>query len=143
MTNASVSEYTIPDTEALVIDSIEYPGIKVSYNDGVGDSPKDNYILYYNPENYQMAFLKYTVTYRSQETSENYNLIKYGDWSEVGGLVLPTKLTWYKLDDDGKLGEVRNEAEFSNIQVSSEVPADDTFAQPEDAKISEAPTTTD
>ncbi len=126
------------DVEPLLVDDVQYPGIKISYNAGVGDAPKDNYILYYNPENYQMAFLQYTVTYRSQETSDKYSLIKYGSWADVNGLILPTKLSWYKYED-GKLGELRNEAEFSNIKLSADVPADDIFAKPQDAKVSEAP----
>lgn len=126
------------DVEPLKVDDVTYPGIKVSYNDGVGDAPKDNYILYYNAESFQMEYLQYTVTYRSQETSDQYSLIKYGEWADVDGVVLPTKLSWYKYED-GQLGEIRNEASFSEVKVSTEVPGNDIFAKPEDAKVSEAP----
>lgn len=128
------------DVEPLQVDSISYPGIKISYNDGVGDAPKDNYILYYNPETYQMTYLQYTVTYRTQTESDKYSLIKYDSWANVSDVVLPTKLVWYAYED-GKLGEVRNEAVFSDIKLSTEMPSNDIFSKPADAKISELPAT--
>ncbi|MEL7005988.1 MAG: DUF6503 family protein, partial [Bacteroidota bacterium] len=128
------------DVEPLQVDSLYYPGIKISYNDGVGDASKDNYILYYSPETFQMAYLQYTVTYSTQQESDRYSLIKYDDWTEVNGLLLPTKLVWYKYED-GKLGDMRNEATFSDIQLSAEVPAEDMFAKPADHKVSELPET--
>ena len=33
----------------------------MSFNDGVGSSPKDDYIIYYNPDTYQMEWLAYTA----------------------------------------------------------------------------------
>ena len=122
------------EVEPITFKDKACPGIKVSYNDGVGDSPKDNYILYYDPETYRMEWLMYTVTYRSQETSDRYSLINYSEWADVEGVVLPKKLTWYQYKD-GQLGDVRNEAEFFDISVSTEKPADADFAMPEDAKI--------
>ena len=122
------------DVEPLSVDGTDYPGIKISYNEGVGDSPKDNYILYYDAGTFQMQFLQYTVTYRSQEVSEKYSLIKYNEWTEVNGLVLPTKLNWYTYEE-GKLGEMKNQAVFSDINLSKEAPSDKLFTMPEGAKI--------
>ncbi|TRX48471.1 hypothetical protein FNH22_28975 [Fulvivirga sp. M361] len=122
------------DVEPLSVDGTDYPGIKISYNEGVGDSPKDNYILYYDAGTFQMQFLQYTVTYRSQEINDDYRLIKYSDWANVSGLLLPTKLNWYTYED-GKLGEMKNEAVFSDISIGKEPPADELFAIPEGAKI--------
>ncbi|MEM9338753.1 MAG: DUF6503 family protein, partial [Bacteroidota bacterium] len=38
----------------------EYKGIKIAYGDGIGDSPKDNYIIWYDPDTYRMEWLMYT-----------------------------------------------------------------------------------
>ncbi|MGB6269281.1 MAG: hypothetical protein WBF67_09765, partial [Olleya sp.] len=38
------------DVEPLNFEGKSYPGIKISYENGVGESPEDEYILYYNPE---------------------------------------------------------------------------------------------
>lgn len=115
-----------------------YNGVKVSYDNGVGDSPKDNYIVWVDPESNLMEWLMYTVTFRSGESSESYNLIKYGDWKNVNGLTLPTKLEWYTYED-GVAGESRNEAIFENVQLSEEAPSNDLFEMPENAQIAPPP----
>lgn len=113
-------------------------GVKVSYGDGIGDSPKDYYIVWYDPTTYKMEWLMYTVTFRSGEAHENYNLIKYDQWAEVEGLNLPTTIQWY-VYKDGEIGEMRNEATFENIQLSVTAPSDDLFVMPEGAKIAPPP----
>ena len=109
-------------------------GIKVSYGDGVGDSPKDNYILYYDDESRQMRALMYTVTFRSQEASDKFNLIKYDEWQDVEGILLPKKLQWYNYKNDS-IGEMRNEAIFSEVMVSKDKPDDKIFLKPEGAGV--------
>ena len=49
--------------EDLKFRDTTYPGIRISYNDGVGESPEDEYFIHYNPETYQMEWLGYTVTF--------------------------------------------------------------------------------
>jgi hypothetical protein len=109
-------------------------GIKVSYGDGVGDSPKDNYILYYDDASKQMQALMYTVTFRSQEASEKFNLIKYDEWQAVAGILLPKKLQWYNYKNDS-VGEMRNEVLFSEVMLSKTKPDERIFLKPEGAGI--------
>ena len=116
-----------------------YKGIKISFGTGVGDSPKDNYVLYYHPETNEMAWLMYTVTFRTQETSDRFNLIKYSDWEEFDGVKLPTKLVWYN-HKDGVVGEPRNEVLFTNIQITKDIPDASLFQMPTDAKVVPKPT---
>ena len=112
-----------------------YRGIKVSYNEGVGDASDDNYILWIDPETSQMEWLMYTVTYRSQEPSEDYRLIKYDDWQTFSGVKLPTKLQWYNFEE-GEAGEPRGDGvTFENIELATEAPADSLFEIPSNAVI--------
>lgn len=85
----------------LTFKGTNYPGYKISYKANVGTSPDDNYIVYYNPKNYQMEWLAYTVTFKSKQPSDKYNLIRYNSWENVNGLVLPKEITWYKKDENG------------------------------------------
>ncbi len=103
----------------LKIENASYPGYKISYGDGVGDSPKDNYFIYYDDATKKMKFLGYTVTFFSKETSEKISLIEYSDWNDINGLLLPKTLKWraYK---DGVVGEVRNERNFINAVANKE-----------------------
>ena len=89
------------EVAALTFEGTKYPGIKISYEANVGTSPDDNYIIYYHPESYKMAWLAYTVTFNSKEPSEKYSIIKYNSWENVAGLVLPKEITWYKKDENG------------------------------------------
>ncbi len=126
---------TYSDAPALEVDGKQYPGIHISYDAGVGESPDDEYILYYDDETKKMAWLAYTVTYFSKEKATNYNLIKYADWQDVGGLQLPATLQWY-VYEDGKVGDMRSERKFTNVTISKEMESA-LFAQPTDAVVVE------
>ena len=119
-----------------LLEGKSYEGIKISYNAGVGDAPKDEYIVYYDSETGLMTWLAYTVTYRTNEKSDKWKYIKYAEWKDVNGFILPKTLTWYKLED-GKPTEPRNSMNFENIQVSENLPNPDQFLMPEGASISE------
>ena len=123
------------DIESKELDGKMYNGVKVSFNQGVGDAPDDNYIIWSDPETGKMEWLMYTVTYRSGEPSDKYGLIKYGSWGEVNGLVLPTSLQWFQYDGE-KVGEARGDATlFENIEVTNVAPDENLFAMPEGAQV--------
>ena len=115
--------------EPLMAEGKQYPGIAVAYDDGIGTSPKDEYLLYYHPETFEMAWLGYTATYFSNERSTNFNWISYSGWDTINGLKLPTKLTWYN-HEDGAPTEARNTVQFVNISISDEAPEANLFAGP-------------
>ena len=45
------------ETEPLEFEGKNYPGIRISYDAGVGVSPEDEYFVHYDPETHQMAWL--------------------------------------------------------------------------------------
>ncbi|KJD33370.1 hypothetical protein PK35_05785 [Tamlana nanhaiensis] len=107
------------EAEALNFQGITYPGIKISYDDGVGASSDDEYVLYYHPETYKMEWLAYTVTYFTQEKSEKFSFVKYGEWQTVNGLLLPKTISWYHVEN-GAPTEKRNEVIFKDVKISKE-----------------------
>ncbi len=123
------------DVESIELDGKMYNGIKVSYNAGVGDAPDDNYIIWYDPESGKMEWLMYTVTYRSGEATDNYKLIKYGNWQETNGIVLPTSIQWFQYDGE-VVGDTRGDATvFENVQITEVSPEETLFDKPEGAQI--------
>ncbi|MEP5614420.1 MAG: DUF6503 family protein [Cyclobacteriaceae bacterium] len=126
------------DVESMEIKGATYNGVKVSYGEGVGDSPDDFYIIWYNPETYKMEWLMYTVTFRSGEANENYRLIKYDQWGDVEGVNLPTTIQWHTYEE-GVVGDMRNEVLFEEIKLSTEAPSEDLFEMPEGAQIAPRP----
>lgn len=107
------------ETQPVEFDGISYPGIKISYEEGVGVSAKDEYILYYHPKTFQMAWLGYTVTYFSGEKAETFKWIRYDDWTDISGLLLPQSISWYQFEE-GAPTELRNTVEFADISLSKE-----------------------
>ncbi|XLS30416.1 hypothetical protein ACJD0Z_06230 [Flavobacteriaceae bacterium M23B6Z8] len=100
-----------------------YPGFKVSYKQNIGDSPEDNYFLYYDAENYQMQWLGYTVTFGKGEASNDVHYIRYNDWQKIDGLILPKSLTWHKNEGE-KVREAAATRNFVNVTITEErVPA--------------------
>lgn len=122
------------EAEALEFEGVSYPGIRISYNDGVGLSAKDEYYIHYNAETYQMEWLGYTVTFRSGEKSDNIKWIRYNDWMDVSGVVLPKSITWHEYE--GKtIKAPREPVQFENVSLSEVPMADGFFSKPEGAKI--------
>jgi len=56
--------------EPLVFQETKYPGFRISYGDGIGVSPEDEYFIHYHPETFEMAWLGYTVTFYSGKKSD-------------------------------------------------------------------------
>lgn len=109
------------DVAPLVHDEVSYPGIKISYKANVGTSPDDNYFIYYNSETYQMEWLGYTVTYKSKKPSDKVKMIRYNNWENVDGFLLPKSITWCSKDKEtGELKESKKAVEFSGALVLKE-----------------------
>ena len=116
------------------MDGKTYDGVKVSYNEGVGDSPEDYYIAYFDSETHQMYLLLYTVTYYSGEANEKYRALVYDNWETVNGLLLPKTLKGFTYED-GELGETRYEKVFENLKLSETAPEEGLFEMPAEAEI--------
>ncbi len=101
----------------FAIEDTTYHGIKVSYDDGVGDASKDEYIILTDKETNEMCYLLYTVTFFSKENSNKWGAKRYGQWERKNGILLPTELISYKYEDH-KLLEQKSVVKISNIDCS-------------------------
>jgi len=127
------------DVDPISFEGKEYPGVKISYDAGIGTSSDDEYVLYYDKDTYKMSWLAYTVTYFSKEKSKTFNLIKYNEWNTVAGIELPKKIQWY-IFKEGKIegaDEGHGSVSFVNAKLSKEKPKDGLFKVPEDGTIIE------
>jgi hypothetical protein len=115
----------------LSFEGVDYPGYKMSFKASAGSSPDDNYKLYYNPKTYQMEWLAYTATFNTKKPSDKFNVIKYGKWNNVNGLILPSEITWFKKDEAGVPTEpARPAAVFTAASISNKELADSFFEKP-------------
>ena len=124
------------DLGTVMMDGSPYDAVKVSFEAGVGDSPNDFYIAHFHPETNQLAYLLYTVTYRSGEPNENFSLRAYEEWQEVNGLIVPQKIVSYQWDRaNNTIGAQRGETVYSNVTLSVASPEDADFMKPETAEF--------
>ncbi|MGJ8592659.1 MAG: DUF6503 family protein [Aquaticitalea sp.] len=107
------------DADPLTFEGKTYPGIKISYNSGVGESPDDEYVLYYDEATNKMAWLSYTVTFGKNGTSDKWSYINYSAWQEVDSLLLPETMTWYNVENNVPT-TVKKEQKFSNISLTKD-----------------------
>ena len=121
--------------ESLVVDGKSYRGTLISYNDGVGDSPKDEYKVYRDPDTGQMAWLGYTVTYRGGEKKDSFSFIKYDSWQEVHGLMLPKELIWYTVEDGQPTVPRGPGTVFSKVSITETLLDSSMFTKPENAVV--------
>ncbi len=109
-----------------------YQVVRATFEDGTGDSPKDEFRLLIDPQTKQPAYLLYTVTYFDQEANENFSAIHYEEMQEVGGLQVPKIMTWYKYENND-LGEKQNSVTFENVAFKAEDMPENMFAKPEES----------
>ena len=124
------------EVDNLEVEGVSYPGIKITFGDGVGESPKDEYYLYYDDETNQMAWLGYTVTYRTGEKSDKISWIHYNEWTVISGVKLPKSISWHK-SEGNKIMEVANTVVFENATLSTNAMDHTYYTKPESAKIVE------
>ena len=122
------------EAEALEFEGKSYPGIHISYDAGIGASPKDDYYLYYDPETHQMAWLGYTFTFGSDKKSEDVSYIRYADWMKLGDVMLPKILTWYT-SEGSAIGQAKDPLPFENVSLGEVAKPDDFYQMPENAKV--------
>ena len=124
----------VENMEPREVEGKTYNIVKISYQSGVGDSPKDEYINYFDAETNQLRYLLYTVTFFSGEKSQDHNAISYDQWQEVNGLLVPKEFTFRTWDGEN-FGEERATDTFENVQFKEETPDQDLFVRPVNAEV--------
>ena len=119
--------------DSLVFEGKTYPSIKISYENGVGESPDDEYILYYDKDTHKMACLSYTVTFFSKEKSKEFHFIKYGNWQTINGLLLPETLEWYNVENNLPTTK-SDKVKFIEVAITKQKMNPKAFEKPERAE---------
>lgn len=110
--------------------------IHIGFGRSVGDSPDDEYLIYYDKETYKMEWLGYTVTYFEGDKSKDWHYIKYDTWLEESGLLLPETMVWYEAENNKPQKPTRTMS-FSKVVVSESVLPESLFSAPVNAEFVE------
>ncbi len=121
--------YDVLDDDTL--NGQPYHLVRASFDQDVGDSPGDTYVIYLEPASNRVGAIRYTVTYGrppSEGPPDRETLFEYDDYVTVDGLTVPMRFRGYSFSN-GTKGEFRNEAWADSIS----------FRRPFDASRLEAP----
>lgn len=92
-----------PGTARLWDDPTEYATIRMTFEEGVGDTPDDYYLLYIHPTTHQLKAVEYVVTYAAilpeGVKASPPNVVVYETYGKVDGLTVPTRYTIYAKKD--------------------------------------------
>ena len=104
-----------------------YDVVRVTYGQGVGDSPDDNYVAYFSQDDHTLKLVHYVVTHPAVTQGQSADelprsALVYDVFQEAGGLQVPQTATFYAWDD-GVLGEKSGTIRFENVTFSEEAPA--------------------
>jgi len=124
------------EIEDAILGGNIYGAVKIEYEKGIGETPEDEYIIFYDKETYKMAWLAYTVTFFDKAKSTDWHYIKYDTWLTENGLLLPKTLVWYEVKE-GKPSTPKNTVAFSKVHISESILENATFQAPEGSKIME------
>jgi hypothetical protein len=97
---ANLSE---PGTGTLPDDPTEYITVKMTFGPGVGDTPDDYYLLFIDPNTYELKATEFTVTYADvlpPDVEFKKDLGVFEAYEEVEGLKVPARFPLYV---DGEL----------------------------------------
>lgn len=106
---------------------------RLTFGEGVGDSPDDWYLLYRDPETHRLDAMAYIVTYgtSAEKANEEPHAISYHDFQDVEGVAIPTTWRfWLWNGDEGVHGDPIGEAVLSNVRFVT--PEAGTFTVPQD-----------
>lgn len=113
---------------------------RMTFGEGIGDTPDDWYVVYADSDDSHLIALAYVVTYGKslEEAQAAPHAATYDAFEIVNGLRLPTHLTlWNWSAEAGLVGEPLGTVQFSDLRFGP-VP-DSTFAPPAGAQRVPAP----
>ncbi len=111
-----------------------YDLVAISYPQGIGDTPEDDYILYIDAETHRLHMIDFVPT--SAEVNGDTPIeelprkaLVFNQWQDAGGLLVPSKLTFYGWAD-GELQGDGNTYYVKDVTFSQAVPDASIFAAP-------------
>jgi len=124
----------------------KYNVVKVTYDNGVGDTSNDNYVAYIDKDTNQLKLVHYIVTYPPLMQGKTIDELErhaamYDEWQEADGLSVPKKISFYVWSEDSLGDEALGFIRFENVSFKKESPDPTIFQKPEGAVVDNSHTT--
>ena len=122
------------------LDGNEYDAIRFTYEAGIGDTPDDNYVAYFDKETHLLKLVHYIVTYPAFSGGKSpdelgRHAIVYDEWQKVKGLLVPKRITSHGWQEDKLISESPRSFSYENVTFKKEQPAAELFTKPESAVV--------
>lgn len=127
LADPGINYEVLPDE---TVGGTRYEVVRVSYDEGIGESPDDVYIAYVDAETSELGMVRYSVTFGDINMTEPNSVIVYREWTDDAGLRVPSRATFHDWNG-GDLGPEKAEVTYGNVAFDTERPADSTFAMPD------------
>lgn len=121
---------------AQAVEAELHDAARLTFDEGVGDTPDDWYVLYRHPRTNRLEAMAYVVTYgtRLEDANQEPHAIVYDDFQEIEGVTIPTTWTFrlWSEEKTGIYGDPIGEAQLSDVRFVT--PEEGTFQVPDDAR---------
>ena len=103
-------------------DRQEYEGVRFSCEAGIGDTPDDNCVAYFDKELYILKLVHCIVTYpaftggKSPQELKRHAIV-YDEWQEVNGLLVPQKVTSHGWEADKLVSGSQLSWSYENVTL--------------------------
>jgi hypothetical protein len=89
----------------------DYLAVRMTFDSGVGDSPRDSFLLFVNPETRRLRAVEYVSTHPAVlpegASAMPPNVVLYEEHATVNGLVVPTRYEFFRKDGHVPMASVR------------------------------------
>ncbi|GAA4107452.1 hypothetical protein GCM10022393_02750 [Aquimarina addita] len=118
-----------------ILDKVVHSTAKLTFDEGVGDAPKDWYIVYTDPETQLTQAAAYIVTLGKDisKAEEDPHMIQYKEFTSVNGIPMSTKWEFYGWTSEKGKTEKIGEATISDITFLED--ESDLFEKPANSKV--------
>jgi hypothetical protein len=98
-------------TARLPGDLTDYLAVRMTFEEGTGDSPRDSYLLFIDPQIRQLRAVEYVATYAGAlppgRTAFPPNVLLYEEHTAVKGLVVPTRYEFFAKEGHKPIATVK------------------------------------
>lgn len=118
-----------------------YDAVRVTYDRGVGDTHRDDYVLYLDPQTHRLRLIDFAVTYGPMlgDTPADQaprRSLEFVSWQKADGLLVPRELRyapWKRTDNGGERDGDAAEYHIQQPTFSSASPDPTLFTPPSEA----------
>lgn len=124
------------------LDGRRHHVVRFTFEPGVGDSPDDEYLAWFDAETLRLRLVLFTVTFygpRGALIDGHHRAAEYLDWQTVDGLTVPRRMR-FGVWRDGTLAAspaYSGEATFDAVAFHDQAPAAELFAMPRGGVVDE------